>query len=644
MTQNSAHRSRRLAAITSAAAAALPLLIAIPGSAHAADAASCDANGPTFAVTAAGALQQYTMKTPLSGTFYAGPTGIGTGWNNFARVFAGPDGSFYGVKADGLYYGHRNAAGTWDIAPKKVSSSFGFLAGAADRDQATVDRNGWFWVVDNAGVLRAYKYNAAAGSWDVSISKAHDDGWNRYNLITAVDAGVFYGRAATDGKLYRSRYDIASQRWIERHVLVSTSDWNQFKSLSSNGGDTLVATVKSNGEAYYYRFDENTRTWPVSRVKVGSSGWQNFRDVMAAPDNCRILANHTPAAPSLTQESYSRGSVMQSSAGSLEFAYTDNIGRLVHGRMADASDTGSVQWTTVSGNEAFTGTPSLAEQADGRVVVTGHNISGATSQLNQTAKSSADWAPWIDLAGAMTQHAVTAKTPSGLLVQFAADAGGRPWYRIQTAVNGDLKGWMPLAGSGFAGSFTTATVRDGIQLFGRNASGVLSTALFAADGTLTAWSPLGTRAVTGTPAAVVYPGYRIRLFATDVDGKVVTAAQPAEGGAYSEWSQVGDLTVKGSPSAVISPLTGLTEIVARGADDNFIHNTGETTQASGVWRTWKQESFETSATEPTALTYTNSNGPAWAYSFRTSDNQTRLYAAQQTSAFSARSLPTPPAG
>lgn len=138
---------------------------------------------------------------------------------------------------------------------------------------------------------------------------------------------------------------------------MSTSDWNQFKSLSSNGGDTLVATAKSSGEAYYYRFDENTRTWPVSRVKVGSSGWQNFRDVMAAPDNCRILANHTPAAPSLTQESYSRGSVMQSTAGSLEFAYTDNIGRLVHGRMADASDTGSVQWTTVSGNEAFTGTP-----------------------------------------------------------------------------------------------------------------------------------------------------------------------------------------------------------------------------------------------------------------------------------------------
>ncbi|MGI5398456.1 tachylectin-related carbohydrate-binding protein [Streptomyces sp. CA-135486] len=641
MTYTSTHRSRRWAAIATAAAATLPLLVAVPGTAHAADAASCDANGPTFAVTAAGALQQYTMKTPLSGTFYAGPTTIGSGWQNFGRVFAGPDGSFYGVKSDGLYYGHRTSAGTWDIQPKKVSSSFGWLVNTADHDQATVDRNGWFWVAENTGALRAYKYNAAAGGWDVGTSKAHDDGWNRYNLITAADAGVIYGRAAADGKLYRSRYDLTSQRWIERHVLVSGSDWNQFKSISSGGGDTLVATVKSTGEAYYYRFDENTRTWPVNRVEVGSSGWQNFRDVAAAPDNCRILANHTPAAPALTQEQYSRTSVIQSSAGSLEFAYTDNIGRLVHGRMPDASNTNNVQWTTLSGNEAFTGQPSLAEQADGRVSVTARNASGSIWQRNQTAKTSADWANWTDLAGAMAQHAVTAKTSSGLLVQFAADANGKPWYRIQTAANGDLKGWMPLTGSGFTGSFTTVPVRDGIQLFGKDGSGVLSTALFKADGSISAWTTLGAQAITGTPSAVVYPGYRIRVFATDGNGKVVTAAQSTEGGAYGGWSQVGDLTAKGSPSAVISPLTGLTEIVVRGGADDFVHNTGETTQGSGVWRTWQQASFETSATEPTAVAYTNATGPTWAYSFRTADNQTRFYAAQQTSSFSARSLPAP---
>ncbi|KOV28086.1 hypothetical protein ADK58_12330, partial [Streptomyces sp. XY152] len=92
-------------------------------------------------------------------------------------------------------------------------------------------------------------------------------------------------------------------------------------------------------------------------------------------------------------------------------------------------------------------------------------------------------------------------------------------------------------------------------------------------------------------------------------------------------------TFAGSPSAVISPLTGITEIVAR-ADDGFVYNTGEQTQGSGTWRTWKQESFETAATDPTAFTCTNASGPTWAYSYRTNTNQTRVYAASSaTTAF-----------
>ncbi|CAM5419259.1 tachylectin-related carbohydrate-binding protein [Streptomyces aurantiogriseus] len=643
-------RVGRLTSVTAAAAAALPLLVTAPGTAHAADSATCPANGRTYVTNAAGELLQYTMANPLTGSTFSAYQKVGTGWGAYGKVLAGPDGQFYAFKSDGTYYAHRTESGTWDVAPKRVSTALGWLSNAADREQATVDRSGWLWVADNLGQLYAYRYDASIDG--LRSLRVLDKGWDRYNLITAGDSGVLYGRA-TDGRLYRSRYDLASQRWIERHVLVGSAGWGNFKTITAGGGDTVVA-VQTSGAAVYYRYDENTGAWPVLAKQVAASGWQNFPNVTSKPDNCSLVANHTPTATPLEREKYTPNVVMQASDGKLELAYTDNIGHVVHGR-TDPADINGAQWTVISGLEnAFTGRPSLAEHTDGRVVVTAHSTSGSVWQRDQAAKSSTDWAAWRDLAGAMQQHAVTAKTPSGLLVQFAADANGVPWYRLENVPNNNFMGWMPLSGTGFTGSFTALTVRDGIQLFGRKADGTLSTALFKEDGTLSAWTPLGTQAIVGTPSVVVYPGYRIGVFATDANGNVVTTAQSAEGGAYGTWQTVAGITAQGSPSAVISPLTGLTEIVVRGTDGT-VYNTGETTQGSGVWRAWRQVTSEASATEPTAFTYTSPTGSTWAYTFRTSDNQTRIYDAQQTSSLSAMraaadapdfqgtKLPAPPA-
>ncbi|MFK4224239.1 tachylectin-related carbohydrate-binding protein [Streptomyces sp. NPDC019890] len=637
MTRTSPRSHIGSTALTAALAVALPVLVALPaGTAQAANApVTCTATGPTYTLDSAGKLYRQDMPTPLTGA--AVPTGsaIDTTWTGYGQMMAGPGATFYGIKSDGLYYSHRiSSSATWDVHHKKISSGFTEFKAAGKTDEITTDRGGYIWTLaGTTGGLRWYKYDATAGDFITGSGKIVDMGWDRYDAIYAGDKGVLYGRSATDGKLYRSRYDVTSQRWIERHVLESAADWSDSKTITSFGGDTLFR-VKGNGSVAYYRFDEGIRDFPVYNKQIEASGWAAFTSVSGAPDPCRIDVNHTPASPSVPLENYSRASVMQSSAGSLEFAYTDNIGRLVHGRMPDASNINDVLWTTISGNEAFTGQPSLAEHTDGRVVVSAHNTSGSVWQRNQAAKSSSDWGSWINLAGAMAQHVVTAKTPSGLLVQFAVDADGKPWYRIQQRANVDFMGWTPLAGSGFSGPFTAVTVRDGIQLFGKNASGVLSTALFKEAGTISAWSSLGAQAITGTPTAVVYPGYRIRVFATDGLGRVVTASQSAEGSTYSEWTALEGLTANGSPSAVISPLTGLTEIVVRG-EDGYTYSTGETTQGSGTWRTWQQASFETSATEPTAFTYTNATGPTWAYSFRTADNQTRVYQVQQTASLSA---------
>jgi hypothetical protein len=129
---------------------------------------------------------------------------------------------------------------------------------------------------------------------------------------------------------------------------------------------------------------------------------------------------------------------------------------------------------------------------------------------------------------------------------------------------------------------------------------------------------------------VVYPGYRLGVFARNATGNVVTLSQASEGAAFpATWTRIGDRTTTGAPSAVISPLTGITEITARG-DNGMIYNVGEESQGSGTWRSWQQVSFEESATDPTAFTYTNANGPTWAYSFRTNSNQTRVYEVEPT--------------
>ncbi|MFI6639382.1 tachylectin-related carbohydrate-binding protein [Streptomyces sp. NPDC050504] len=603
-----------------AVAAALPLLAVTHGTAQAADSAQCATNGRTYITNSAGDLYQYTMPTPLTGATLISATKIDSGWGGYGKVIAGPGGQFYGFKSDGTYYAHRTSGGVWDVKPTRINTPL-TLANLGNKNLATVDRNGWLWIVDKLGQLYAYKYDETQGLLSLRVLDAD---WDRYNLITAGDGGVLYARAA-DGRLYRSRFDVTSQRWIERHKLVGAG-WEGFKSISGGGGDTLLGVKADKGDAFYYRYDENTEKWVVLAKQVVAAGWDAYTNVMSAPDTCRLLSNVTPAKPALAKEQYSRTAAMQSASGHLEFAYADNIGRLRHGR-SDPSDPSLVQWQDMQVNEAFTGQPQLGSQENGRVTLTGHTIAGNVLEGNRKKDAPADWETWRELGGYMPHRATLGTTPSKLLVQFALDGEGKPWYRAQATANGPYKGWIQLAGSGFDGPVTTATVRDGIQLFAKDATGKLFTALFKQDGTLTRWSGLGGPAIKGTPAVVTYPGFVLRVVATDSAGNVVTTAQSVEGMAYGAWSTVPGVTAQGAPAALIAPQSGLTEIMVRGTD-GFIYNTGETLQGSGTWRTWRSRSEEVSATDPTVLSYSNADGMTWGAVFRTADNRNILLRAE----------------
>lgn len=615
-------RRQRWGAAATALAAAVPLALFAAPAAHASAPITCGTSAATYTLDSAGKLYRQDMPTPLTGGTLKPGAVIDSTWTGYSRVLAGPGATFYGIKSDGLYYSHRvTSENTWDVHHRKISTGFTQFRTGVNRNLITVDNGGHIWTLDSMG-LRWYKYDATADDFVSGSAKYVDSNPYQYDLIVAGDNGVVFGRTA-DGRLYRSRYDFTSQRWLEQHVLVSSADWSDTKEIASFGGDTLTR-IKGNGELRYYRYDEDTRNFPVYNLLEGSTNWSTYTDFTASPNQCRLTANHTPLSPSVPLETFTRGSVIQSSTGSLEYAYTDNTGRLVYGRQSDPSDTNSVQWTTIGGNEAFAGQPSLAQKQDGRVTVTAHNVTGSVWTRNQAAKGSADWSGWIDLAGAMAQHATTATMPDGTLVQFAADADGKPWYRVEQRPNVDFMGWMPLAGPAFTGTFTTATVRNGIQLFGLDADGALQTATFTGT-SVSAWTSLGGTGLNGSPAVVVSPGYRLRIFARDADGHIVTKAQSTEGGAYgSTWDQVGDQISAGAPAATISPTTGSIEIVVRGTD-NLIHNTGEAVQGSGTWRDWQTPTGTEAASDPSVLTYSTSTGQIWGYSFRTGTNQVWLF-------------------
>ncbi|MBG0825911.1 FG-GAP repeat protein [Planomonospora sp. ID91781] len=353
----------------------------------------------------------------------------------------------------------------------------------------------------------------------------------------------------------------------------------------------------------------------------------------ATSGTATVLSKLVPAASApVPVESYAATAVLQASPvegaqlGTIEYAYTDNIGRLLHGHQPDPDNFNSVQWTVVSSAEAYTGRPGLGEQGDGRLTITGHNAAGPVWSLAQATKNPPAWAAWLPDSLPMASHSTIGKLEDGRPVAFAVDTQGVLWALPQTAAGGPYTSWISLGVAGLADAApSVATVSGGIRLFVLDANGVLRTMVYA-NGAVTGCTSISEPGFTTTPAVVVYPGSKVRLFSRGADGTIITKQQDDAGAFPDAWDQVPGLTAVGMPSALISPLSGKTEIVARGAE-GAVYSTGETAQGSGTWREWARKTFEpdVSATDPTAFPYMSINGSSWAFAFRTDDNQTRVY-------------------
>ncbi|MGN9778319.1 tachylectin-related carbohydrate-binding protein [Micromonospora sp. H33] len=602
------------------------------------DSFSCTGPAVVFNSTTAGTLQRRTYSTPgRDGGVWSQPTNIGSsGWNGYGRLLGGPDGRVYGINSAGLTR-FRWTGSAWEPVDGKInwliSSSFQSYAGSY-RDKITIDETGDFYLIDGNGKLRWYRFNESTRTWTIN-GRVLDSGWERFNLVVAAGPGVLFTRH-TDGRLFRHHFDPVSQRWLYRDRVAGSTSWSGFaKGLFSAGGDTLFG-LQGDGDLFQYRYREDLKGWGLATDQIGN-GWGGYPNVFATTNTCRQGANVGPARPSTPVQPDAPIAVMQAPAtstalGTLELAYTDNIGQLRHGR-ANPDSLGSVQWSPVPGVEAYTGKPALVADNQSRVNIYAHETTSDVRSLTQKTPAMPDWNPWLGLGGAMKSEPAVVRLSDGSQAVFAYDEAGALWHRRQDGNAGDLLPWTPLGGSGLTGTPVVLSGADGAAtIFATTSAGQVTSATWRAGALTSGWTSLGGSGFTGTPTTTVLPGLRVMVFARNTDGTVKAQLQNTDGTWPGTWTAIGDasITPEGSPSALLSPSTGRVWVFVR-ASDGSIHRSRQTAAGSTTWTSWGPVTpGETYPTDPTAFTWQNSGGQQIGFVTRTINSAVRLYAADET--------------
>jgi hypothetical protein len=621
----------------------------------------------------------------------------------------GPDGALHQKSyVNGVWSGWEDLGGSLSSAPSVVAWADGFNVFARSTSNTLVHRwytgGAWSEWEDLGGTLTSAPSAASWGSGHIDVFARGSDnalvhkfylrGWSSWSslggALSSAPSAISWGTGRLD-VFARSTGSTLTHWWYTKDTWFGSEDLGG--SLTSApaaaswtaGRLDVFGRGSSNTLAHRWFTDGVWSSWEAFAGSLTSApsatSWGTNRIDVFTTDTAGDLQQKTytgqwtgwqriaPFAPAVPIQSNSRTSVFQTSPGSavlgtVEYAYTDNIGRLLHVRQTNPGDFNLAQWTVLSGNEAFSGQPALAQQADGRVQVAGHNTNGDVWLRTQTQAGSPGWAAAVDAGGWMTSTATVGTLSDGRLVMFAVDVDGRLWYKQQSTVNGVYGTWQSLGDIDLATAPTVAVSRNGLQLFGVNTGGALRTAEYTSGGTVSAWTTLHASSTTGTPAVVVYPGFLTRVFVRTSDGAVVTKLQDSTGSWPASWQPTGTFSSVGSPAAILDPVLGRTAVVVRGTD-NEVYVNWETAQASGAWGGWARAIRPTdptfsdpAVTDPSVAQVATSSGQTWIIVFRTINDETRVYQRESQSAgvasaqaatagqadFTAHTLPAPPAG
>jgi len=329
-------------------------------------------------------------------------------------------------------------------------------------------------------------------------------------------------------------------------------------------------------------------------------------------------------------------------AGTVEYAYVNNLGKVVVAHQQDPLIYQNLQYTTISGNEAFSGPAALSHGPGGIVAVSAqYGDGGDIWTSKQTASAAATWSPFQDQGGSMAYAPAAANLGDNTSVLFGVDADGKLWAYVQT---GTTPYWRNLGDQDLVGAPTTALARDGVQVFARGPGGVVKSLVFRNDLTVTPWVDLGGTG-TGALAAVTYPGYRLRVFARAADGTVATKMQDVAGAFPAAWTQLGTFVAAGAPAAIIDPVDGSTWVVARDGAGQLL-GASETAPASGVFGDWKPLGNDVPATvDPSVAVISSSSVQFWVIVYRGINGLPRVIGVTQTLAkqtkLTEQALPAP---
>jgi hypothetical protein len=224
---------------------------------------------------------------------------------------------------------------------------------------------------------------------------------------------------------------------------------------------------------------------------------------------------------------------------------------------------------------------------------------------------------------------------------FGVGARGELVVLPQT-VNGRFGAWQGTGLMNLSGDPVAVTVAGGTRVFARDADGNLHTALYARLA-LTGCSPVGDAVLGGSPSVVVYPGSRLRVFATTTDQRLVTIGQDVDGVFEPTWTTIQPADVAGPPAAVLDAVTGRITVVARGTD-RAIWGATETLQGSATFGDWSAITPPEAYTEVVMVPFTGGSGASYLFTYRDQNNVQKVWPARRDNfgvvrSYTQKSLP-----